>query len=469
MKIKHHEIIPNIEDPFAECKLMRKPYAKILTDIVSTYADGFVLAINNEWGTGKTTFVKMWQQHLKNEGFQTIYFNAWENDLDDNPMVAIMSELKALVQTENQEFFDKIIKKGAIIGKKVLPIVIKSLLKKYTGIKTDEISEALADGTSEILSSEIDEYINRKQTVSEFKTELEEFVRKTGNEKPLIFFVDELDRCRPDYAVEVLEHVKHFFSVPGVVFVLSIDKKHLESAVKGVYGSEQIDSNEYLRRFIDLEYSIPPPQIKVFNEYLYEYYDFRFFFSSEERRKHSAFRDDKEFLLEIADVLFTKTNATLRQQERVFALTRLILCSFKSNQHIFPSLLFVLVYLKTMQNDIFQKIERNEFTLQELSNTFSEMVYSEREEISDDMLLYTEALLLHFYNNNRLDYHNRIKLFEQEVAGNFTTPIKSKLDTGKTYSSLSQKFYNIAGQMNYCNLPLNHLIKNINLTEPILT
>lgn len=66
MKIKHHEIIPNKENPFAECKLGREPYARVLTDIVNTYADGFVLAINNEWGTGKTTFVKMWQLMLKN-------------------------------------------------------------------------------------------------------------------------------------------------------------------------------------------------------------------------------------------------------------------------------------------------------------------------------------------------------------------------------------------------------------------
>ena len=66
MKIKHHEIEIPQENPFANCKLAREPYARVLTDIANTYADGFVLAINNEWGTGKTTFVKMWQQQLKN-------------------------------------------------------------------------------------------------------------------------------------------------------------------------------------------------------------------------------------------------------------------------------------------------------------------------------------------------------------------------------------------------------------------
>jgi len=360
MKIKHHEIVPNVENPFAECKLGRGPYAQVLTDIVNTYADGFVLAINNEWGTGKTTFVKMWQQHLKNEGFQTIYFNAWENDFDNNSLVALMSELETLSNAKNEKIFKTVIEKGAVLVKNVAPALLKAVVNKY--IDSDIISTAIENTTkasTEILEESIKEYSSKKKTIIEFRKELEKFVKQAENTKPLIFIVDELDRCRPDYAVEVLEQIKHFFSVPGIVFVLSIDKKHLESAVKGFYGSEQIDSNEYLRRFIDLEYSIPAPQIKVFNEYLYKYYGFNEFFSSAERNKFGELRDEAQLLLKIADILFTKSNATLRQQERVFALTRLILCSFNINQYTFSYLLFVLVYLKVMQNDIFQKIGLN--------------------------------------------------------------------------------------------------------------
>jgi ABC-type dipeptide/oligopeptide/nickel transport system ATPase subunit len=97
MKIKHQELEIPQDSPFQHCKLDRKKYALILTDIVNTYSDGFVLAINNEWGTGKTTFVKMWQQYLNIESFQTVYFNAWENDFDSNPLVPIMSELKTFL------------------------------------------------------------------------------------------------------------------------------------------------------------------------------------------------------------------------------------------------------------------------------------------------------------------------------------------------------------------------------------
>jgi len=150
-----------------------------------------------------------------------------------------------------------------------LPTLVKAIASK--DIDKEAISEALkntAEAATEILKDEIDEYSSKKKGLKEFKNQLEEFVNKTTSGKPIVLIIDELDRCRPNYAVEVLEQVKHFFSVKGIVFVLSIDKDQLGNAIKGVYGSENIDANEYLRRFIDLEYSIPTPSTAVFCKYL---------------------------------------------------------------------------------------------------------------------------------------------------------------------------------------------------------
>ncbi|MEM8968622.1 MAG: P-loop NTPase fold protein [Bacteroidota bacterium] len=83
MSIKHTEIEIIPDNPFTNCKLGRQKYADVLTGIVNLYDDGFVLAINNKWGTGKTTFVKMWEQDLKGKEYQTVCFNAWENDFKD--------------------------------------------------------------------------------------------------------------------------------------------------------------------------------------------------------------------------------------------------------------------------------------------------------------------------------------------------------------------------------------------------
>lgn len=468
MKIKHLDIEIPQENPFANCKLEREPYARVLTDIVNTYADGFVLAINNDWGAGKTTFVKMWQQQLKNEGFQTIYFNAWENDFDNNPLVAIMSELQTLINTNNEKVFKSVVEKGAVLVKNIAPALAKSLIKKYV-VDIDDIAiDAIENATkasTEILEEEIKEYTSKKRTIVEFRNELETFVKQTENKKPLIFIVDELDRCRPNYSVEVLEQIKHFFSVSGIVFVLSIDKKHLGSAVKGYYGSEHIDSNEYLRRFIDLEYAIPIPKTKLFNDYLYDYYQFNDFFSSIERSKFHQFSDDCKLLILIADVIFTKKNTTLRQQEKVFALSRLVLSSFKSNEYTFPHLLFLLVYFKTMRNEDYLKIEKNSFSIQELSDLFFDSIYSVKNETHNLNLLFFEALFLWFYNNDSNQL--KTKLLEKEESGNFVTPIKSKLENFYPDTNLANCFETIYKQYDYRNLSLNALIKRVNLTETV--
>ena len=86
MVIKHYDIEISEDDPFHYCKLDREKYADILTNIIRSYPSGFVMAINNKWGAGKTTYVKMWKQSLINQEFKTIYFNAWENDFEDNPI-----------------------------------------------------------------------------------------------------------------------------------------------------------------------------------------------------------------------------------------------------------------------------------------------------------------------------------------------------------------------------------------------
>ena len=95
MKLRHQDIFINPDNPFEGCKLERKQYADTLTELVKSFSDGFVLAVNNKWGTGKTTFILMWKRHLELSGLKTLYFNTWENDFEANPMSAILAELNS--------------------------------------------------------------------------------------------------------------------------------------------------------------------------------------------------------------------------------------------------------------------------------------------------------------------------------------------------------------------------------------
>lgn len=90
-------------------------------------------------------------------------------------------------------------------------------------------------------------------------SELGEAMSKDG--KPLVIFVDELDRCRPDYAVELLERIKHLFAVENLLVVLSVDTQKLGHAASQVIGFSPEDTDGYLRRFIDLDYRLPTPNL----------------------------------------------------------------------------------------------------------------------------------------------------------------------------------------------------------------
>lgn len=81
-----------------------------------------------------------------------------------------------------------------------------------------------------------------------------------------------MDRCNPNYAVSVLERVKHLFDVPNIIFVLAINKTQLCNAIQGYFGSTTMDANEYLKRFIDIEYNLPMNNIDKYCEYLYDEY-----------------------------------------------------------------------------------------------------------------------------------------------------------------------------------------------------
>ncbi len=400
MKIKHHEIEIPQENPFANCQLAREPYARVLTDIVNTYADGFVLAINNEWGTGKTTFVKMWQQQLKNEGFQTIYFNAWENDFDSNPLVALMSELETLTNAKNEKVFKSVVEKGAVLVKNIAPALLKALANKYIGSEVlADIVENTTKASTEILEEGIKEYSAKKITIKEFRIELEKFVKQDNNSKPVVFIVDELDRCRPNYSVEVLEQIKHFFSVSGIVFVLSIDKKQLGAAVEGYYGSNKINSSEYLRRFIDLEYSIPAPESRNIVSYFFKYYAFDQFFYNSERANYRDYSEDgKQFQL-IAYELFSKYQPTLRQQEKIFAHARVVINSFHINEYVLPNVVYILCFLRQMDPDTYGKFETRNLSIAEVVQLVSDMLSINDGRQSRINKQYVLALIIRFYCN----------------------------------------------------------------------
>lgn len=391
-KLDEPEIIP--KDPFHNCKLGRQRYAEILKQIVSTYDEGCVLAVNGKWGTGKTTFVKMWKQLLDDDKFKTIYFNAWESDFALDPIAALIGNFKILGGDSGN--VDKLIQSASKFATKIIPSIIDTVISKYTGQEMSSIIKKITEFSEGFLSQEIEEYEERCKSLDNFKKNLSKYIKDNCAGKPLIFIVDELDRCNPSYAVKVLERIKHLFSVPNLVFVLSIDKYQLGNSIRGYYGSDKIDADEYLRRFIDIEYELPEPDVKDFCSYLYEAYNFSPFFITRERLHY--FMGESEELINIAYELSRFSKLSLRQIEKMFSYTRLVLRSFKTIEHFFPDLLILLIYLRMYEMDFYHRICLREYNIQMLVEQI-EIVLPESlfKEQVNTTFYYTIAELLNHY------------------------------------------------------------------------
>lgn len=462
--IKHKDIIIDINDPFKNCKLGRKPYAEVLTSIVDSYRDGFVLAVNGNWGTGKTTFMKMWNKSLQNDGYKTIFFNAWENDFTSEPLVAILGELRKAIRSKDQEKFDSFLEKASKFSSTVFPTLAKTALTFAGFGQLAEAVEKISAATVQMFKDEIEDYNKKKESLEELKGELSEFIKDDCVDKPLIFIVDELDRCRPDYAVEVLEKIKHFFAVEGIVFILSIDKIQFGNSIRGFYGSDKIDSEEYLRRFIDLEYTLPEPNYDDFCNYMYDYYCFGDFFRAKTRIQY--FGDEKESFIKNATTLISSKKLSLRQIEKLFIQTRVALRLFKSDNYVFPELLFFLIYLKYYYSDFYSRMCSQQLTIQELidfiEKIFDLIIREEKDKEYTQSIHFIIAKLLILYRNmfqaTSVDLIEKVKNTDgYKLSFNVKTINSEKL---------LEAIQHIEGKRGYT-FVISHFTRKINLLESL--
>ena len=404
MKSKLENIRIDPDNPFANCKLERAKFALPLREIVKSYSDGCVLAINGKWGTGKTTFVKMWQEYLEKYDIQTLYYNAWKNDFVSDPLVSLLGELSKFNEVNGaKEKMECVVSVAGRIIMDMAPAIARGVVKKVSGIDADEIGDIISDGVasgSVMLKHEIEKYKEQKSTLEHFRTKLEELVEIICNGNPLVFIIDELDRCNPAFAVKVLERIKHLFDITNIVFVLSIDKEQLCHSICGYYGSESIDAQEYLRRFIDIEFSLPQPNAENFCNYLYDYYEFDDFFNNQERLDYFRNRDEATSLKKMARELMAYLNLPLRTVDRIFSNTRLALRMFSYSNYVHEKMLFILVYLRICKFSVYYKMRHHDYMLQEFANEIENLFPKDmlRYDYETHSFYYTLALLILCYN-----------------------------------------------------------------------
>jgi len=238
----------------------RKYFGEKLHEFILQTDGELVIALDSGWGEGKTTFVKMWRGFLKQNEIQTIYFDAYENDFLADPFLTLVQNIDVLLgKKELQNIREKFKKASVALAKITAKIGVKALTAgalDSTILKELNLDSELATSVDSYISERISAAEADKKTIGNFKEVLQEASRTLSGKGKIVFIVDELDRCHPDFALGLLEKIKHIFSVEGVVFLLVINSTQLEEVIRSRYGRE-IDAQQYLQKFIHIWAKLP--------------------------------------------------------------------------------------------------------------------------------------------------------------------------------------------------------------------
>jgi len=263
----------------------RKAFGDRITSIITGIEAPLVLLLDAPWGTGKSTFVKMWAGELRKAGIPSIYFDAFSNDYQKDAFIAVSSyvigEINKLTPDQPnlvKDFTDKAFKVAKVLGQAGFRIGVKAAtagLIEVEGFQKTAADVVAAAGDEankafdEALKARLEGHESDREAFVAFRESLRDLsvglassiatgTPQAGERRPaprLIFIIDELDRCKPSFALSLIENIKHFFSVYGVYFVLVASLKQLESAVKYAYGD--IEAMMYLEKFYNLRLQFP--------------------------------------------------------------------------------------------------------------------------------------------------------------------------------------------------------------------
>lgn len=220
------------------------------------------MSIESGFGTGKTHFSTRFCQHLNNNKITAVYLSAWEYDYLTNPFLFIAKEITEALNrsklSKTKRFVENITERA-----------IKDSEAVTLTVGIPKIGEINCSPTSALKT--FFEPLESKDPIIEFKNFLTKAIKKLSEQK-LVIIVDELDRCRPDYAIKVLETIKHFFDIEGLCILLPISKVALNNAITSVYGkiiAEPDQEEEYLTKFITVHRFLPSVDIEDYKKVAY--------------------------------------------------------------------------------------------------------------------------------------------------------------------------------------------------------
>lgn len=264
----------NLLNTLLEDTIDRRSDVFRFVEVLDTIDDSFSIALDGDWGSGKTFFVKQSKMvieahnnYIKTDCIENkekisslytdfcrdnasklkpqvcVYYDAWQNDNDDDPILSLVYTILNSVDSDYNFKKSSFLKCAA------------SIMEFFTGKDWNKIIDNLKG----------DDPLESIKSNKSIETLIKDFFNELLPEKGerLIIFIDELDRCKPTYAVHLLERIKHYFENERITFVFSVNLNELQHTIRKYYGSD-FNASKYLDRFFDLRIGLPTPNLQKF-------------------------------------------------------------------------------------------------------------------------------------------------------------------------------------------------------------
>ena len=256
-----------------------KDFGERFANIVEALDSATVIVLDGPWGSGKTTFTQQWAGLLRQREHAVVQFDAFANDYQDDPFIALAGAIHACSGHEKTEGAKNLktafLKSAAGVTKALPSIATRVVVNLVTqgalsAAAVSKLVESIESARSSQLEKRIAKAHENTEAINEFRERLSELARQLAQgttaateetkladkaTRKFVFIIDELDRCKPTFALSLLERIKHLFSVDEIVFVLIAHLPQLARMVEKEYGVTS--GIQYLEKFHRLRVSLP--------------------------------------------------------------------------------------------------------------------------------------------------------------------------------------------------------------------
>jgi hypothetical protein len=419
MKIKPFQPADLCDDPFDQSDLFgQRGMATQLQSLFANLEHGSVALLEGRWGVGKTTFVRRLKRLVEVNGQPVIYFDAFESDYMESPFEALSGVFVKAAYDQGKEDDPKyrlFLRSAAKAGKHIagtaakigvraatVGIIGSEEIKKLGGMK-EAIADALSEKSEEVVEALIESHVQKSAEFAQLGKSIRDLPSLLGKDKnsnqKMLVIIDELDRCRPDFALGILETIKHFFNAENIHFLLVTNREHLMLSVNHKYGVANL-ANEYLDKFFDFSIFFDVQSVDEHGQGL------KRFVQDSASQIINTSKNGASDLVDLAYDLARSFNLSLRQIERLTTTLALSYIAETERQFRPNAYVGVLCLMKILDVSLYKKAKLGNLTYDDYTNFMANRspVPNRRTEWIDHMFEY--ALKPESRNERHLERYN---------------------------------------------------------------